>query len=329
MQQQHSEGLIPGSKQDAVLWDDPDGRILNVHRENDWLTIRTSKPVLKCPVRTCDVKLIAVDRQGTRHFRNAQGSVDCRHFTARRADHSTRGGGPMSAEHLWYQQEIAKQVGRRANMQVIVEDYESNADVLIINTRTNRSIAIEIQRWDTNIDERTAHRMALGHEVIWLITDSARLSPEMKHRVFTGRGVFIRVRSFDLPHRTLTPWDHAQRRSTPVMEVSGTTGRLDLRTGEIRAVSMPLLRVLDELLDGKREWMFPGESIYKTASGSGRKGGSWVRNIDYVNALILTSGLDIPLAPETSRYGRLSEPVERPSYYYAELEWNRTINQSR
>lgn len=38
----------------------------------------------------------------------------------------------------------------------------------------------------------------------------------------------------------------------------------------------------------------------------------------------LASELDIPLAPETSRYGRLTEPVERPSYYYAELERERT-----
>lgn len=234
----------------------------------------------------------------------------------------------MSDEHLWYQQEIAKQAQKRSHLQVTIEDYESNADVLILNTKTNRSIAIEIQRWDTNIDERTAHRMALGHEVIWLITESAKLSPEMKHRVFTGRGAFIRTRSFDHPHKTLTPWDKDAPRSTPVMEVSGTTARLDVQTKTIRSVSMPLMTVLDEILDGKREWMFPGESIYKTLSGSGRKGGCWVRNIDFVNALILASGLDIPLAPETSRYGRLADPVKRPSYYYAEIELNRTRNQS-
>jgi hypothetical protein len=165
--------------------------------------------------------------------------------------------------------------------------------------------------------------MALGHEVIWLITDSAKLSPDMKHRVFNGRGAFVRVRSFDLPHLTLTPWDKEQRRSKPVMEVSGTIGRLHSHTGTLRAVSMPLMSVLDEILDGKREWMFPGEAIYKTAAGAGRKGGCWTRNIDFVNALILSSGLGIPLAPETSRYGRLSAPFERPSYFYDELELNR------
>lgn len=315
MQQDHAELVLAGSKQDAVLWDAPEGRIFNVHREEDWRFIRGSKPILKCPVRTCDVKLVAVDRKGTRHFRNSPGSVDCRHFTARPDDHSTRGGGPMSPEHLWYQREIAKQAQKRPDMRVIIEDFESNADVLITNTTTNRSIAVEIQRWDTDIEERTARRMSLGHEVIWLITDSAQLTPEMKHRVFTSRGAFVRVRSFDLPHRTLAPWDGEPPRSIPVMEVSGTAARLDTQTGKIRSVRMPLMKVLDEILDGKREWMFPGETIYKTVSGAGRKGGAWARNIDYVNALILSSGLDIPLAPETSRYGRLSEPVDRPPYY--------------
>ncbi|WAH98859.1 hypothetical protein [Arthrobacter sp. MMS18-M83] len=216
----------------------------------------------------------------------------------------------MSAEHLWYQSEIAKQVRRRAQLQVTVEDYESNADLLILNVKTNRSVAIEIQRWDTDMRARTEHRMSLGHEVIWLITDSAKLSPETQHQVFTNRGAFVRVRSFSKPYTALSPWDPNQPRTTPVIEVSGTIGRLDAASSCIRATRMPLMTVLEEILDGKREWIFPGQSVYKTISGTGRKGGSWVRHIDYVNAHILASGLSIPLLPETSHYGRLSGPIQ-------------------
>ncbi|MEW1805487.1 hypothetical protein [Pseudarthrobacter sp. NPDC080039] len=258
--------------------------------------------------------LIAVDRQGTRHLRNAAGSIDCKHFTARQPDHSTRGGGPMSAEHLWYQQEIAKQVGRRPHLRVTIEDYASNADLVIFNTETSRSIAVEIQRWDTDIAERTKHRLSLGHEVIWLITDSAQLSPDMQRQVFTTRGAFIRVRTFDKPYLALHPWElePKERRAKPVMEVSGTTVGLNPLTGCLQARPMPLMQVLVEILDGKREWLFPGEAIFKGLSGAGRKGGAWARNIDYVNAHIRASKLDIPLVPETSRYGRTSTPIARP-----------------
>ncbi|TQJ40022.1 hypothetical protein FBY33_2062 [Arthrobacter sp. SLBN-112] len=315
MGQKHVEVQVPGSKQDAVLWDEPNGKIYNVHVEGDWAYIRNRKPLLKCPVKRCGVKLVAVDRQGTRHFRNAAGSIDCRHFTARSADHSTRGGGPMSDEHLWYQQEIAKQVSKRPHMQAIVEDYESNADVLIFNHDTNRSLAVEIQRWDTNIFKRTEHRLSLGHEVIWLITDSAQLSPEMLRQVYLGRGAFIRVRTFEKPYGTLTPWEPGAPRSVPVMEVSGTIARLDESSGTLRATRLPLMRVVDEILDGKRNWLFPGREVFKNSSGAGRTGGSWVRNIDYTNTLIRSSGLKIPPLEETSHYGRRSAPIVLPPAY--------------
>lgn len=317
MKQVHVEEVGPGSKQEAVLWSEPNGQLLNVHSESAWHLMRANpKPKLKCPVESCNVSLVAVDRQGTRHLRNAPGSVDCKHFTARQPDHSTRGGGPMSAEHLWYQQEIAKQVGRRRHLRATIEDYASNADLVIVNAETSRSIAIEIQRWDTDIAERTKHRLSLGHEVIWLITDSAQLSPDMQRQVFTTRGAFIRVRTFEKPYVALSPWEIEpnQRRATPVMEVSGTTVGLNPATGWLQARPMPLMQVLVEILDGKREWLFPGEAIFKGSSGAGRKGGAWARNIDYVNAHIRGSGLDIPLVPETSRYGRISAPIAAPQF---------------
>jgi len=312
MSEKHVEVPVKGSKQDAVLWNDPDGKIYNVHIESDWTYIRSYKPVLKCPVKPCGVKLVAVDRQGTRHFRNAAGSTDCRHFTARPADHSTRGGGPMSDEHRWYQQEIAKQALRRPHMRAIVEDYESNADVLIFNDNTNRSLAIEVQRWDTDIHKRTEHRLSLGHEVLWLITDSAQLSPEMRHQVYLGRGAFIRVRTFDRPYTALKPWEPDAPRFVPVMEVAGTIARLDESSGTLRGTQLPLMRVIDEILDGKRNWIFPGSEVFKNSSGAGRTGGAWVRNIDYTNALIRASGIKIPPLSETSYYGRRSAPIVLP-----------------
>jgi hypothetical protein len=221
----------------------------------------------------------------------------------------------MSDEHLWYQQEIAKQVSKRPHMQAIVEDYESNADVLIFNHDTNRSLAVEIQRWDTNIFKRTEHRLSLGHEVIWLITDSAQLSPEMLRQVYLGRGAFIRVRTFEKPYGTLTPWEPGAPRSVPVMEVSGTIARLDESSGTLRATRLPLMRVVDEILDGKRNWLFPGREVFKNSSGAGRTGGSWVRNIDYTNTLIRSSGLKIPPLEETSHYGRRSAPIVLPPAY--------------
>ena len=319
MGEKHLEVPVQGSKQDAVLWDDPHGRIYNVHVEADWVYIRSRKPALKCPVELCSVKLVAVDRQGTRHLRNAAGSVDCRHFTARAADHSTRGGGPMSDEHRWYQQEIAKQASKRPHMRAVIEDYESNADVLIHNDATNRSLVIEVQRWDTDIHHRTEHRLSLGHEVLWLITDSAQLSPEMQHQVYLGRGAFIRVRTFDHPYVSLKPWEQGAPRCVPVMEVAGTIARLDELSGTLRGTQLPLMRVIDEILDGKRNWMFPGTEVFKNRSGAGRKGGAWVRNIDYTNALIRASGLKIQPLPETSYYGRRSAPIVRP-FSLLELE---------
>jgi len=312
MKEKHTEVPAQGSKQDAVLWERPSGKIYNVHNESDWSYIRSNKPALKCPVKLCNVKLVAVDRQGTRHFRNAAGSIDCRHFTARSADHSTRGGGPMSDEHRWYQHEIAKQVSRRSHMRAIVEDYESNADVLILNDATNRSLAIEVQRWDTDIHHRTEHRLSLGHEVLWLITDSAQLSPEMRHQVYLGRGAFIRVRTFDQPYVALKPWEQGAPRCVPVMEVAGTIARLDGSSGTLRGTQLPLMRVVDEILDGKRNWIFPGSEVFKNRSGAGRTGGAWVRNIDYTNALIRASGLEIQPLPETSYFGRRSAPIVRP-----------------
>lgn len=325
MKEKHIEVPAQGSKQDAVLREEPSGKIYNVHNESDWSYIRRNKPVLKCPVKLCNVKLIAVDRQGTRHFRNAAGSIDCRHFTARLADHSTRGGGPMSDEHRWYQHEIAKQVSRRSHMRAIVEDYESNADVLILNDATNRSLAIEVQRWDTDIHRRTEHRLALGHEVLWLITDSAQLSPEMQHQVYLGRGAFIRVRTFDQPYVALKPWEQGAPRCVPVMEVAGTIARLDDSSGALLGTQLPLMRVVDEILDGKRNWIFPGSKVFKNRSGAGRTGGAWVRNIDYTNALIRASGLEIQPLPETSYYGQRSAPIVRPlSFLDLEEGYGRT-----
>lgn len=325
MKEKHIEVPAQGSKQDAVLWEEPSGKIYNVHNESDWSYIRRNKAVLKCPVKLCNVKLVAVDRQGTRHFRNAAGSIDCRHFTARPADHSTRGGGPMSDEHRWYQHEIAKQVSRRSHMRAIVEDYESNADVLILNDATNRSLAIEVQRWDTDIHRRTEHRLSLGHEVLWLITDSAQLSPEMQRQVYLGRGAFIRVRTFDQPYVALKPWEQGAPRCVPVMEVAGTIARLDDSSGALLGTQLPLLRVVDEILDGKRNWIFPGSKVFRNRSGAGRTGGAWVRNIDYTNALIRASGLEIQPLPETSYYGRRSAPIVRPlSFLELEEGYGRT-----
>lgn len=325
MKEKHIEVPAQGSKQDAVLWEEPSGKIYNVHNESDWSYIRRIKAVLKCPVKLCNVKLVAVDRRGTRHFRNAAGSIDCRHFTARPADHSTRGGGPMSDEHRWYQLEIAKQVSRRSHMRAIVEDYESNADVLIHNNATNRSLAIEVQRWDTDIHRRTEHRLSLGHEVLWLITDSAQLSPEMRHQVYLGRGAFIRVRTFDQPYLTLKPWEQGAPRCVPVMEVAGTIARLDDSSGALLGTQLPLMRVVDEILDGKRNWIFPGSKVFRNRSGAGRTGGAWVRNIDYTNALIRASGLEIQPLPETSYYGRRSAPIVRPlSFLELEEGYGRT-----
>lgn len=319
MKEKHIEVPAQGSKQDAVLWDEPSGKIYNVHNESDWSYIRRNKAVLKCPVKLCNVKLVAVDRQGTRHFRNAAGSIDCRHFTARPADHSTRGGGPMSDEHRWYQHEIAKQVSRRSHMRAIVEDYESNADVLILNDATNRSLAIEVQRWDTDIHRRTEHRLSLGHEVLWLITDSAQLSPEMQRQVYLGRGAFIRVRTFDQPYVALKPWEQGAPHCVRVMEVAGTIARLDDSSGTLLGTQLPLMRVVDEILDGKRNWIFPGSKVFRNRSGAGRTGGAWVRNIDYTNALIRASGLEIQPLPETSYYGRRSASIVRP-LSFLELE---------
>lgn len=305
-------GISKGSKQDAVLWEEPNGPLLNVHREADWRMIRATKPELKCPTRGCTVTLVSVDRRGLRHFRNAPGSVDCEHYTARRHDHTTRGGGPMSDEHRWFQHQIVREMGNFGHLRATIEDYRSNADVLIRNLATNRSLVLEIQRWDTDIVKRTEFRRSLGHEVMWLITDSAKLSSEVQRQIFTTRGAFIHVRSAYPPFGILSPWEEGHPSIPCRIEVNGTIAELDSRTGFLRARATPLIKVIMEIIDGKREWAFPGEDIYKNAKGAGRKSGAWVRRIDLVNAQILKSGLNIPLLTETSRLGKFAPPIEGP-----------------
>ena len=211
---------------------------------------------LICPEPECRAELTTVERQtGTRFLRNRKGTSDCGHAFGR-----GQGGGPPSAEHRWFQQRLA--------MLCDILGYDAiqehlHADVWVASTP---QLAIEVQRWATDIPGRSAARQAKGANVLWLLPESAK-SQKLGTELFRQPAARIRVFHRDDRTKEARPWEPGH--SGPVLlSVGATVMRLspDGRS-LVSAGSYDAKKFLREVLEGERRWYGPREPGFKFGAG--------------------------------------------------------------
>ncbi len=211
---------------------------------------------LICPKPGCRAELTTVERQtGTRFLRNRKGTSDCGHAFGR-----SQGGGPPSAEHRWFQQRLA--------MLCDILGYEAiqehlHADLWVASTPP---LAIEVQRWATDIPARSAARQANGANVLWLLPESAK-SQKLSTELFRQPAARIRVFHRDDRTKEARPWEPGH--SGPVLlSVGATVMRLSQDDRSlVSAGSYDAKKFLREVLEGERRWYGPREQGFKFGAG--------------------------------------------------------------
>lgn len=255
--------------------------------DNDWAQMR-NLPIgdLICPADGCRAELVTVERQnGTRFLRNRRGTSDCGHAFGR-----SRGGGPMSLEHRWFQQRIAR-ICASLGYEVVQEHFDSSADVWV---ESNPPLAIEIQRWPTNFVKRNRARVATGARVIWLFPESGS-SPKMSRALFNNPAARIRVIGMDGSWDVAPPW--TQGASTAVKlcvgaTVVGTVNQANKQRLE-SVGNYDAKRFFGELLNGDRRWFGPNVRQIKYGAG-------WALNteMEMIQAQVTTN----PRSDESKKY---------------------------
>jgi competence CoiA-like predicted nuclease len=129
---------------------------LFVDNDEDWAVMNgPDKTDLVCP--DCDLRLTPKTRKN-RYLSHLPGA-SCDHGLPR-----SGGGGPMSPEHAWFQRRLAT-ICRLQGHPAEIEHGLTNADVYVADAR----LVIEVQRWTTEFEKRTAARRARGDRVIWFV----------------------------------------------------------------------------------------------------------------------------------------------------------------
>lgn len=274
----HSGHRSRGNKQHALLRTDSDqpgtqgwrARPLWVYDTEDWALMRAqSTGMLICPEPGCRAPLTTVQRENGTRFLRSKPSNPCDHSFVR----PDGGGGPMSAEHRWLQGRLAR-VCESLGYRAITEHAESNSDVYI----PGAELAVEVQRWSTQFERRTAHRRRLGLKVVWMIPESAK-GKGVGRALFRLPAVRLAVRHRDDRRQPLEPWKHPAQDKDAILVLYGTVARPDAQTGVLRIGMYDAAQFLAEVLRDQRQWYPPG-----TPGLPHRDRGAWARAADLERA---------------------------------------------
>lgn len=211
---------------------------------------------LICPEPGCRGELVPVELEsGTRFLRNRAGTSECDHSFAR-----GRGGGPPSPEHRWFQQRLVMlcdDLGYEAMQE------HAYADVWVKSTPP---LAIEVQRWATNFEVRSAARQAMGANVLWLLPESAS-SKKAGQDLFRHPAARIRVLRRGSRAEEARPWEPGH--SGRVVLWVGATVMRPSRDGLslVSAGNYDARDFLREVLGGERRWYGPNEPGFKFGAG--------------------------------------------------------------
>jgi hypothetical protein len=274
-----------GSKQLAQLRDHPPrAKPLWVYDADDWALMRSvPSGSLVCPTCRSPFQVPFENPQGTRFLRDKRGGA-CPHVS--RPD---LGGGVMSPQHRWLQERIAR-ICIKAGYHPIVEHYETNADVYVVEAQ----MAIEIQRWSTDFEIRTQARRARNADVLWLITEDAT-SRGARQALFEQPAARVLVHSQRSRQEPLKPWEGSSLARFARLSVYATVAHLDARTSTLRTGHEDGYRFLTEVLSKQRKWYRPG-----TAGLPHPGSGAWVLDTDLRVVQSAPAPVTLEIAPERS-----------------------------
>jgi hypothetical protein len=240
-----------GPKQHAqVRGERPRLRPLWVYDEDDW-TLMRSLPTgsLICPESRCSsaFEVPQENTHGTRFLKNRRVGDACSHLPTR----PDLGGGPMSAQHRWLQARLAR-ILETLDFPAITEHAATNADVFV----PGPGLAIEVQRWSSNFEKRTAARVNKGSPVLWLLTEDAK-GRATQQALFSLPAARVKVHALGDDTRRLAPWDDRSLNRRARLSVFATVATLRA-DASLRTRPYDARAFLAEVLAGSRRWYPPG-----------------------------------------------------------------------
>lgn len=248
-------------KEYAVLRAADRRRVLCVRNEDDWAEMKTvGAGGLVCPAEGCDSILVACTSKKEKRFLRY-------HNKARQCGHSydpNGGGGVEGSEHLWIKNRVA-QICNWLGYDVEIEHQPSQADIWV---HSDPPLAIEIQRWDTDIEARTRSREQLGAQTIWLFTEGA--SSAVDKYLFKTPAARVRVYEKNdgaNGRKPIKPW-LSECKETPYVYI-GATVLSSHRSGRMlgSAGNYDAMKFFRQVLAGDRIWVAPESKLAEHGGG--------------------------------------------------------------
>jgi len=247
--------------------------MLSVYNDAHLAVMRSSSVVLVCPKPGCAVtftKPYGPNDGGTRWLANSRGQ-SCDHvFHAPIQPPVVNGvgggGGPMSAQHLWFQHRLVT-VCNSMEYEAILEHSLTFADVYVPKAK----YCLEVQRWPTDFLHRTEARLAKGARVLWLLTEDAKTAG-ITRALSEHPAVRLRAVSRENGH-SLQPWYFPKQNADAILVVGETVaGTRRLKDRSFEKSSMDAAQFLKEVFEGRRVWLPP----HQARSAPPSRGGIWV-----------------------------------------------------
>jgi hypothetical protein len=156
----------------------------------------------------------------------------------------------MTPEHLWIQKRVVKICAALGYM-ALLEDNASHSDVLVLTDDEKPILSIEIQRWSTDFEKRTASRLSLGLQVLWLITENAKSHSSTSRALFHQPAVRLLVQN--KVGQSRKPWDKPEDARDALLFSMATVAHLE-DDGMLRTHKTSLKTLLREILSSQRHW---------------------------------------------------------------------------
>ena len=139
-----------------------------------------------------------------------------------------------------------------ASFAAITEHAATNSDVFV----PGPDLAIEVQRWSTDFEKRTAARVDQGASVLWLMTEDAK-GRATDRALFGLPAARVKVHALNDDTKRLAPWDNRSLNRIARLSVQGTVATLR-PDGTLHTKPHDARTFLAEVLAGTRRWFPPG-----------------------------------------------------------------------
>lgn len=231
---------------------------MDVNEDVDWELVYKHPDIrVKCLVESCET-LLTAKRMSRSHLRFfAIRSGNCSHnlvdVATERIDvredppKLVGGGGPEGREHLWMKDRLAK-IARSLGTEAVVEHTPTRADVYL----PEHNLALEYQRWDTDVDARTTQRSLAGAaRTLWLFPSrSDALQARRKvfeKEVFHRGGIFVTVRNMET-FAVEEPWENPAQERTARLYAMGSIVEFNREHGAFTRTRRSLAKVLAQII---------------------------------------------------------------------------------